>query len=67
MAESGNPFRCVSSAPEVIASWDPLSLRNVEHLLFERGIDISYETVCLWWNRFGPKSPLRSAASESTV
>ena len=32
----------------------PLSLGNVEDLLFERGIDISYETVRMWWNRFGP-------------
>jgi len=32
----------------------PLSLRNVEDLLHERGIDISYETVRFWWNRFGP-------------
>jgi putative transposase len=32
----------------------PLSLRNVEELLFERGIDICHETVRLWWNRFGP-------------
>jgi len=32
----------------------PLSLRNVEDLLFERGIGICHETVRLWWNRFGP-------------
>jgi putative transposase len=32
----------------------PLSLRNVEDLLHERGIDISHETVRFWWNRFGP-------------
>jgi putative transposase len=32
----------------------PLSLRNVEDLLFERGIDICHETVRQWWNRFGP-------------
>lgn len=32
----------------------PLSLRNVEDLLAERGLDIGYETVRLWWNRFGP-------------
>ena len=32
----------------------PLSLRNVEDLLRERGIDISHETVRFWWNRFGP-------------
>ena len=31
----------------------PLSLRNVEDLLFERGIDLCHETVRLWWNRFG--------------
>ena len=32
----------------------PLSLRNVEDLLAERGIDISHETVRFWSNRFGP-------------
>lgn len=32
----------------------PLSLRNVEDLLHERGIDISHETVRFWWHRFGP-------------
>jgi len=32
----------------------PQSLRNVEDLLFERGIDLCHEAVRLWWNRFGP-------------
>ena len=32
----------------------PLSLRNVEDLPHERGIDISHESVRFWWNRFGP-------------
>ena len=32
----------------------PLSLRNVEDLLAERGIDICHETLRLWWNRFDP-------------
>jgi hypothetical protein len=32
----------------------PLSLRNVEDLLHERGIEISHETAGYWWNRFGP-------------
>ena len=32
----------------------PLSLRQVEDLLFARGIDICHETVRFWWNRFGP-------------
>ncbi len=34
--------------------WFPLSLRNVEDLLHERGIEISHETLRFWWNRFGP-------------
>lgn len=46
-----NPFRCVNSSPEVIRLAVvmyiryPLSLRQVEDMLFERGIDISHETV----------------------
>lgn len=32
----------------------PLSLRNVEDLLFARGIDLCHGTVRYWWNRFGP-------------
>ena len=31
----------------------PLSLRNVEDFLYERSIDISYETVRFRWNQFG--------------
>lgn len=31
-----------------------LSLRNVEDLLAERGIDVSYETVRRWTHKFGP-------------
>jgi len=40
----------------VVVMYDrfPLSLRNVEDSLAERGIDICHETVRLWWNRFGP-------------
>lgn len=60
MAKSDSPFRWFDSSPEVIRLVVlmyvryPLSLRNVEDLLFERGIDICHETVRLWWNRFGP-------------
>jgi putative transposase len=32
----------------------PLSLRSVEDLLHERGIDVSHESVRFWWQRFGP-------------
>jgi putative transposase len=55
-----NPFRYFNSSPEVIRLVVmmyvrfPLSLRNVEDLLAERGVDISHETVRFWWNRFGP-------------
>ena len=31
----------------------PLSFRDVEHLLAERGIDVSYETVRRWSGKFG--------------
>lgn len=55
-----NPFRYFNSSPEVIRLAVmlyvkyPLSLRNLEDLLHERGIDICHETVRLWWQRFGP-------------
>lgn len=59
MAKRG-PFRCFKTSPEIIRlavtlnARFPLSLRNVEGLLHERGIDISHETVRFWWHRFGP-------------
>ena len=31
----------------------PISLRNVEDLLNQRGIDISHEKIRSWWSRFG--------------
>ena len=55
-----NAFRYFNSSPEIIRLTVtmyvryPLSLRQVEDLLFERGIDICHETVRFWWNRFGP-------------
>ena len=48
-----NPFRYFNSSPEVIRLTVmlyirySLSLRQVEDLLFERGIDICHETVRL--------------------
>ena len=53
-AKTVNPFRYFHSSPEVIRLVVmmyvrfPLSLRNVEDLLFERGIDLCHETVRLW-------------------
>ena len=55
-----NPFRYFKTSPEVIRLAVmmyirfPLSLREVEDMLHERGIDICHETVRAWWNRFGP-------------
>jgi len=55
-----SPFRYFKTSREVIRIAVliyvrfPLSLRNVEDLLAERGIDVSYETVRYWWNRYGP-------------
>jgi len=55
-----SPFRCFKTSPEIIRLAVmmyvrfPLSLRQVEDLLHERGIDVSYETVRAWWKRFGP-------------
>jgi len=55
-----NPFRYFKTSPEIIRLAVmlyvrfPLSLRNVEDLLHERGIDVSHESIRFWWNRFGP-------------
>jgi len=55
-----SPFRYFKTSPEIIRLAVmlyvrfPLSLRNVEDLLHERGVDISPETVRFWWHRFGP-------------
>lgn len=53
-------FKGFQSSPEIIRLAVmfyvrfPLSLRNVEDLLHERGIEISHEMVRYCWNRFGP-------------
>ncbi len=60
MMTKRSPFRYFKTSPEIIRLAVMmyvryvLSLRNVEDLLHERGIDISHETVRFWWNRFGP-------------
>ena len=55
-----NQFCYFKTSPEIIRLAVmmyirfPLSLRQVEDLIHERGIDISHETVRFWWNRFRP-------------
>ena len=54
------PFKYFKTSPEIIRLAVmlyvrfPLSLRNVEDLLHERGLEVSHETVRFWWQRFGP-------------
>lgn len=50
----GSPFKRFNSSPEIMRLVVlmyvrfPLTLGNVEDLLFERGIDISHETARHW-------------------
>jgi putative transposase len=54
-----NPFKYYKTSPEIIKLAVmcyvrfPLSLRQVEDILHERGIDICHETIRYWWNKFG--------------
>ncbi|TRD17727.1 IS6 family transposase [Palleronia caenipelagi] len=60
MSTSPISYKRHRSPPEIIAHavWlyvrFNLSLREVEELLLERGIDVSYETVRRWMVKFGP-------------
>ncbi len=55
-----SPFKYFKTSPEIIRLAVmmyvrfSLSLRNVEDLLHERGVDLSHETVRFWWHRFCP-------------
>jgi putative transposase len=57
-------FRYFKTNPEIIQLAVmlyvrfPLSLRNVEDLLHERGVDVSYESIRYWWHRFSFKKAL---------
>jgi putative transposase len=75
-----SPFRYFKTSPEIIQLAVmmyvrfPLSLRNVEDLLHERGIDICHETVRHWVDRFGtyfctqdPEAAIGSYEAESAL
>ena len=68
-----DPFRYFKTSREIIRLAVmlyvrfPLSLRNVEDLLHERGIDISHETVRFWWHRFGVASRSKTGRRRTTV
>ena len=56
-----NPFKYFKTSPEIIRLAVmyyvryPLSYRQVEDILHERGIDICHETIRYWVERFGLK------------
>ena len=55
-----SPFRYFKTSPKIIYLAVMLyvrfllSFRNVEDLLHERGVEVSYETVRFWGHRFVP-------------
>ena len=60
MKTTSNPYKRHRFPSEIIqyAVWlyyrFNLSHRDIEDLLSERGIDVSYESIRLWCNKFGP-------------
>ncbi len=59
MNRSGSLYKRHRFPPEIIqyAVWlyhrYNLSHRDIEALLAERGIVVSYESICIWCNKFG--------------
>ena len=66
-----SPFRYLKTRPEIIrlavtlCIRFPLSLRNVEDLLHERGIEVSHETVRFGWN--GPVQVCRLGSRQCSA
>jgi len=62
-------FRYLKTSPEIIQLAVmlyvrfSLSLRNVEDLLHERGVDVSYESVRYWWHDLVLSSQVRSRSA----
>ncbi len=65
-----NPFRYFKTSPEIIRLAVmlyvrfPLSLRNVEDLLHERGIEVSHETIRVWVSFLKTGSGCRTARTD---
>ena len=59
MTAAGSSYKGFRFPPEIISHcvWlyhrSPLSLRDVQELMLERGVDVSYETIRAWCDRFG--------------
>ena len=60
-----DPFKYFKTSPEIIRLAVmlyirfPLSLRNVEDMLYERGLDNSHYSVRYWWNTLVRRVRLR--------
>jgi len=56
---AGSSYKGLRFPPEIISRgvWPyhrfPLSFRDVQELMLERGVDVSYETIRAWGDRFG--------------
>jgi putative transposase len=56
---AGSSYKGFRFPPEIISHcvWlyhrFPLSFRDVQELMLERGVDVSYETIRAWCDRFG--------------
>ena len=59
MTTAGSSYKGFRLPPEIISHcvWlyhrFPLSFRDVQELMLERGVDVSYETIRAWCDRFG--------------
>jgi len=57
---AGSSYKGFRFPPEIISHcvWlyhrFPLSFRDVQELMLERGVDVSYETIRRWVRKFGP-------------
>ena len=61
MDKSKNLYKRHRFPPEIIqyAAWlyhrSNMSHRDIEDLLAERGFEVSYESIRLWYNKLGPR------------
>ena len=61
MTAAGSSYKGFRFAPEIISHCVWLyyrflvSLRDVPELMLERGVEVSYETIRAWCERFGPE------------
>ncbi len=59
MTAAGSSYKGFRFPPEIISHcvWlyhrFPLSFRDVQELMLERGVEVSYETIRAWCDRFG--------------